>query len=331
MDLSELPITIRKVWDATIPPLAELAIGIGTATYLVGFTWAVEHAHVLLERGTLLPSPRVQEALKFYNLSGVVPVLLFAALIASGQAFGRIVRTAARLLPGTFIPNSTTLVFLSAGDWYMRRLWVYHPALKSVNGLNTLDAIVEEEMRADELRPEPGQRFGGIRWARRRTADIRDRSTFAKGLVVLIGVAIAAATRWPPPLQGFRVRGVQALAVLFLILGYLAQRRIRMESELAFSKVSAYLADRDRAAGQVVEPAMETWESDRKALEDLHKTLRPERAWSFALFPARNTSDHFYFGRAVAMFAVDGIRRVSTAVRRPFRSDRVGNRVGGKD
>jgi hypothetical protein len=239
-DPTELPGAIRKAWDSIVPPLVELSVVSGVVLLLLPPTTAAQWK-AIAPTLAFLPPKNVQDVLSYYGLSTLLPLATLILVLLLAHVCGRLARFLGAFMPGRIVPNSTAHFRVAADDWTLRKLWVCHPDLHGINGLNTLNVIINEAaIRAHES-SEGHHRLRSVFLSERRLDRYRDRVLFAKGLLA------AAMVMWgaTPMISPVDARPTtRLLQIVLLLLAWIVANtlwRIAGELQVTRQKISSYL------------------------------------------------------------------------------------------
>jgi hypothetical protein len=325
LDLTELPASVRKMWDAVVPPATELIVTAIAVTYLLDLLNLQRLERLVSLTATLLPQPHVQEVLRFYGLSSLIPIVVIVGIIVLSQATGRFLRWLGRYTPGKLVQNTTAMMCSTTSPHEFGSLWLYHPSLRSANGINTLNSIINEEVERSLRDPASHHRWRGAGWFRRQAERYSDRVLFLKGL---IGVLVVLYAGWPF-LASVGRRPTTRLLFVVLILAcallFYARLYVRAEYQYARQKIRAYLDWKDATTGSIPAMADDDWVRTSEAYEELSSKPWSKEVWDFRLWMPRDGAEPtLSILAAFKRFIVRNSRLLVDVVRKPFLQRKLG-------
>ena len=238
MNVSDIPGSVRTIWNAVIPPLFELAIASAVTLIVIGPNRIAEIVQIPDSPSRLMPSENWKAVLDFYGVTTALPLVSFGIVLLVAYAMGTFVRFLGGLVPGALVPNSTFLLLQSVDEYDLVRLWGCHP---EVEDLNTLNDIVTNAGRNSRKETEMNDLREAVKFSQDALGKLYDRARFAKGLLALV-VLMCVITFFVNRFEWsamFRA-AIVAIAILICLL-IIAQRRLRTESSFMRWKIQAYL------------------------------------------------------------------------------------------
>jgi hypothetical protein len=304
LDPAELPIVIRRAWDAIVPPILELCATFALVAYLLAPS-TLQQVFQIPAPADLLPSKDVRELVSYYGLSTLLPIATVMGLILLSNLHSRFVRAAGELIPGRLVPNTTFLFLLAADDSMLRQIWALHPGQHGANGVNTMNIVIDEAIVRANDGADGHHRLKYLQKYRTRLHRFTNRISFARGLVV---VAIATWMCAPQLIEATKRPTQQLCAVLAVLVLWITINALwRISGELAFArnKIQSYLAMKSSLTGDGGEPKIENYSRDEKLIADLRKIDAQGNAWQFCLFPPRpKFRADWQLGRALLRFRI---------------------------
>src|SRR5215813_3737850 len=176
LDVTALPSSIRRAWDAVVPPLVELLAMWLACAYLIGLPNTTRVISEWSSQAAILPSENIRAAISFYGLATLVPLAVIVCVFLLAHVVGQFARLVGNILPGYLIQNTTLALYQALKPWYLRRLWVCYPELTGANGLNTLDLLIDEAMERAAVDPNGHYLLKARYFTKTRLNRFRDRA-----------------------------------------------------------------------------------------------------------------------------------------------------------
>lgn len=314
IDLDDLPNLAKRAWNAIIPPLWKFTLCVIAFTYVFGLHAIAQHLGTNVGWDSMLPPPRAQKVLDFYGLTHLVPIASVLAWFFVMHGTDVIVRTVARVVPGQLTPSTTHLMLETTSEWTFHQLRRYHRTPSDIDGLNTLNTILEEEVDRASRDQNAFHRFRGVLWMRERAYQSALSAEFIKGIAVLCG-AIWLAHPWLSDDVGRpTMRLLHALAVLVALYLFALRSRISLEHNYYRSRTYAYLSWKAATS----DPRLDGTPDDSIVADcRLHQRLREELkepVWMWWFWHTNRQEPALHIWRAIASPAASLGKRLHSLV-----------------
>lgn len=287
VDIAQLPITIQKAWNATVPPIVELCIFALLVTWPLDFSGLVGVVPITIDSARLLPPENIQEVLKFYNLASLAPIAVVIAVLFLAQSVGSILRYIGHFTPPFILYSTTGQLYSVLDPWLLRKLWVCHPELEYLNGLNAIHNIINDALDKASNDQQAYYSLRNLAKSNDRVSIVSERIDFTKGLItVLLFLWIFLPILTP----AVRIDGPKVLfevLLLIVILTALLREYILADYQKTRMKVSAYLDYKALSLPNGGEPDRSNEERDKKRIEELESFADLKQVYTFHLLPIR--------------------------------------------